>query len=97
MGLDHMHKARSCKLWVNIPILPMAFLTFAEAKVVAPPILPRKCLAHTVQIIKGSPYGANMRDDSSHDENNKVGHKSIMMSHQMMQHFESCCNDSVNQ
>ncbi len=24
----------------NIPILPMAFLTFAEAKVVAPPIVP---------------------------------------------------------
>ena len=28
----------------------MAFLTFAEAKVVAPPILPRKFPAHTVQI-----------------------------------------------
>ncbi len=27
----------------------MAFLTFAEAKVVAPPILPRKYPAHTVQ------------------------------------------------
>ncbi len=26
----------------NIPILPMAFLTFAEAKVVAPPILRRE-------------------------------------------------------
>ena len=30
------------KINVNIPILPMASLTFAEAKVVAPPILPRK-------------------------------------------------------
>ncbi len=26
---------------INKPILPVAFLTFAEAKVVAPPILPR--------------------------------------------------------
>ncbi len=33
----------------------MAFLTFAEAKVVAPPILPRKYPAHTVQIQKGHP------------------------------------------
>ena len=40
---------------INIPILPMAFLTFAEAKVVAPPIPPRKNAAHTVQIIKGFP------------------------------------------
>ena len=32
----------------------MAFLTFAEAKVVAPPILPRKYPAHTVQIIRGN-------------------------------------------
>ena len=31
----------------------MAFLTFAEAKVVAPPILPWKYPSHTVQIIKG--------------------------------------------
>ncbi len=30
----------------------MAFLTFAEAKVVAPPLLPRKYPAHTVQTIK---------------------------------------------
>ncbi len=46
----------------NIPILPMAFLTFAEAKVVAPPILPRKYLAHAAQIIKGSPlrFGINL-------------------------------------
>ena len=29
----------------------MAFLTFAEAKVVAPPILARKYPAHTVQIM----------------------------------------------
>ncbi len=29
----------------------MAFLTFAEAKVVAPPILPREYPAHTVQIM----------------------------------------------
>ncbi len=39
----------------------MAFLTFAEAKVVAPPILPRKYLAHTVQIIKGSPLQFDMQ------------------------------------
>ena len=30
----------------------MAFLTFAEAKVVAPPIVPRKYAANNVQIIK---------------------------------------------
>ena len=30
----------------------MAFLTFAKAKVVAPPIVPRKYAAHNVQIIK---------------------------------------------
>ncbi len=27
-------------VYINIPILPMAFLTFVEAKVVAPPIVP---------------------------------------------------------
>ena len=31
----------------------MAFLTFAEAKVVAPPILPKIHPAYAVQIIKG--------------------------------------------
>ncbi len=40
---------------INIPILPMASLTFAEAKAVAPPILPRKHPANTAQITKG-PY-----------------------------------------
>ena len=45
----------------------MASLTFAEAKVVAPPILPRKHPANTAQIIKCC--------------NTKVGHK-LMMSHQ---------------
>ena len=37
----------------NIPILPMASLTFAEAKVVAPPIMPREHPANTAQSIKG--------------------------------------------
>ncbi len=32
----------------------MAFLTFAEAKVVAPPLLPRKYRAHTVQYQSGT-------------------------------------------
>ncbi len=39
----------------------MAFLTFAEAKVVAPPILPRKYPAHTDQIIKGPSKGAHLK------------------------------------
>ncbi len=48
----------------NIPILPMAFLTFADAKVVAPPIQPSKYPAHTVQIIKCSPLEAHMKSFS---------------------------------
>ena len=39
----------------NIPILPMASLTFAEAKVVAPPIMPMKYQVHTVQVTEGPP------------------------------------------
>ncbi len=39
---------------INIPILPMAFLTFAEAKVVAPPIVPINKLVTFYKIIKGS-------------------------------------------
>ena len=38
--------------FINIPILPMAFLTFAEAKVVAPPIVPMNKLVTLCKVNK---------------------------------------------
>ncbi len=45
----------------------MAFLTFAEAKVVAPPLPPMKYPANTVQTIKGSPLGSGINKPRYHN------------------------------
>ncbi len=50
------------KMTQNIPILPMAFLTFAEAKVVAPPIVPmNKCFPT-----------CNLNNKNNENENNET-------------------------
>ncbi len=55
----------------NIPILPMAFLTFAEAKVGAPPLWTGSCFGKCLRLFHNS-SGAHCPKSGGHDVTRKV-------------------------